>query len=150
MSRPASRPNPLDDGIVEKIANRLIGGESMKSICDDLEMPASTMVYQAIASDEEFRRIIARAREVQQDAEIEKTVDIADEATPETVQVAKLRIWARQWRASKLAPKKYGDKQQHELSGKDGGPIQSVNVSTKDPIEAMKVYQRIMRGSRGE
>jgi hypothetical protein len=35
---------------------------------------------------------------------------MADEATAENRQTVRLRIWARQWRAAKLAPKKYGDK----------------------------------------
>jgi hypothetical protein len=32
-----------------------------------------------------------------------------------------------QWRASKLAPKKYGDKVQQEVSGPDGGPVQALD-----------------------
>ena len=35
---------------------------------------------------------------------------MADAATEADYNVVKLRIWARQWRASKLAPKKYGDR----------------------------------------
>ena len=46
---------------------------------------------------------------------------MADMATPDDWQVVKLRIWARQWRASKLAPKKYGDKL--ELSGDEKSPL---------------------------
>jgi len=37
---------------------------------------------------------------------------------------SRLMIDARKWLASKLAPKKYGDKVSAELSGPDGGPIQ--------------------------
>jgi hypothetical protein len=42
---------------------------------------------------------------------------MADKATAEDWQVVKLRIWARQWRASKLAPKKYGEKIDHNHGG---------------------------------
>jgi hypothetical protein len=42
------------------------------------------------------------------------------------------------WRASKLMPKVYGDK---------GGPVQSERVIVPvDPIEAARVYQKIMSG----
>jgi len=41
---------------------------------------------------------------------MEKCIELADAATPENWQVKKLPIWARQWRASKLLPKRYGDK----------------------------------------
>lgn len=37
---------------------------------------------------------------------------------------SRLRIDARKWLASKLAPKKSGDKLAAEVSGPDGGPIQ--------------------------
>jgi hypothetical protein len=37
---------------------------------------------------------------------------------------SRLMMDARKWLASKLAPKKYGDKVAAELSGPDGGPIQ--------------------------
>src|SRR3984885_11190199 len=46
-----------------------------------------------------------------------QTVDMADAATPEDWQVVKLRIWARQWRASKLAPKVYGERIDAKISG---------------------------------
>jgi len=36
----------------------------------------------------------------------------------------RLRVDSRKWLASKLAPKKYGEKVSAELSGPDGGPIQ--------------------------
>ncbi len=122
--RPPTRPNPLDEGMAQKIAERLAGGESMREISADPNMPASNMIYQAMHSNEAFRSVIARGREAQQDAEIEKTIAIADAATPETVHVAKLRIWARQWRAGKLASKKYGEKVTQEHTGADGGAIQ--------------------------
>jgi hypothetical protein len=80
-------------------------------------MPSVSSVYVELARNEEFRNVIAPAREAQQDAEIEKTIDMADDATPEDWQVVKMRIWARQWRASKLAPKKYGDKLDMNHSG---------------------------------
>jgi len=41
---------------------------------------------------------------------------------------SRLRIDARKWLASKLAPKKYGDKIDATLSGPDGGPIKTENT----------------------
>lgn len=82
----------------------------MAEVCKADDMPAESTVYLKMANDESFRSEIARAREAQQEAEIDRTVDMADAATPDDYQVVKLRIWARQWRAAKLSPKKYGDK----------------------------------------
>lgn len=57
---------------------------------------------------------------------------MADQATPENWQVVKLRIWARQWRAAKLAPRKYGDKITTELTGKDGGAIETIDLTPRE------------------
>ena len=43
----------------------------------------------------------------------------------DAVDRTRLQIDARKWYASKLAPKKYGDKVQQEVSGPDGAPIQA-------------------------
>ena len=108
--RPPRRPNPLDPGIVDRICEGLIAGHSLRYVCEPDDMPDQSMVYRAMAKDAEFAAAIARAREIQQEAIIDGTIDLADMATPETVHVAKLQIWARQWRAAKLAPKKWGDR----------------------------------------
>lgn len=34
-----------------------------------------------------------------------------------------------------------------ELTGADGGPIQSVNTVTDDPVKAAEIYQKVMAGS---
>lgn len=80
-----------------------------------------------------------RAREDQADFYADQIVAIADELTIETrhqgedvildvsstaVARNRLRVDARKWYASKLAPKKYGDKLESVVTGADGGPIQ--------------------------
>lgn len=119
----------LDDPAVEgELLSRLTSGEGILNICKDDHMPSERAVYYKMAKDDAFCGLIARAREAQQDYQADDCVRIADAATPEDHQVAKLRIWARQWRAAKLAPKKYGDKLMTEIGGKDGGPIETREV----------------------
>jgi hypothetical protein len=132
MGRPTDAS--LDDpAIMEAICDRLIGGEGLKTICLDETMPSRSAVYVRMATDEAFRTRIARAREAQQEALIDETVEMADAATVEDHQVVKLRIWARQWRASKLAPKKYGDKVETVHSGElRVGRIERVIVRPTD------------------
>ena len=101
----------LDDAIVvSTLCSRLASGEGILDICKDNHMPAARTVYARMAENEEFRARIARAREAQQEYEADLCVEMADNATADNWQVVKLRIWARQWRAAKLAPRKYGDK----------------------------------------
>jgi hypothetical protein len=82
----------------------------------------------------EFAEQYARARELQAERFADDIIEIADDKSedvygelemPNSVAVAraKLRIDSRKWIASKLLPKKYGDKLQTEVSGPDGGPI---------------------------
>ena len=115
----ARKPNAdlSDSKVVEHICAELISGKSLTAICDEPDMPSKSTVYQKMAVDDAFRTAIARAREAQQDALIDETVDMADSATPENWQVVKMRIWARQWRAAKLKPKTYGDKLDLNHSG---------------------------------
>lgn len=110
----ASLDNP---DVVVALCDRIIAGEAISVICQDADMPSARTVYTRMSSDDQFRAVIARAREAQQDAEADKCIDLADNATAEDWQVVKLRIWARQWRAGKLAPKKYGEKLDMNLSG---------------------------------
>ena len=101
----------LDDPIVvSTLCTRIASGEGILEICKDSHMPAARTVYAKMAENDDFRTRIARAREAQQEYEADLCVDMADQATAENSQVVKLRIWARQWRAAKLAPKKYGEK----------------------------------------
>ena len=106
-----------DDGVLEAICERLVAGEGLKAICRDSDMPSEGAVYRAMAKDESVRSHIARAREVQQDAQADMIVEMADNATAEDWQVVKLRIWTRQWVMARLAPKKYGDRiiQEHSI-----------------------------------
>jgi P27 family predicted phage terminase small subunit len=68
---------------------------------------------------EEFLAQYVRAREEQADYYADEMVEIAD--TTDDPQKARLQIDARKWKASKLAPKKYGEKIQH--AGHDGGAL---------------------------
>ncbi|RPF70455.1 terminase small subunit-like protein [Aurantiacibacter spongiae] len=99
--------------IVDELCDRLTGGEGLTEICRDDHMPSDDTVYRRMARDPDFAERIARARQAQQEAVPEKIVQMALEATSENWQVVKLRIHAYQWRAAKLAPKKYGDKILH-------------------------------------
>jgi hypothetical protein len=55
-----------------------------------------------------------RAREDAADQFVQEIMDIADEAEPEDVQVAKLRVDARKWTAARFN-RAYQDKQTTEL-----------------------------------
>jgi hypothetical protein len=128
------RPSDFTPEIANEICERMSKGESLRRIVgpdrDDF-MPSETTVRRWLAGAEdwsaEFRRQYAQARENQADFYAEDVVEISDEAVADAVEVARnrLRIDARKWYASKLSPKKYGDKVAH-VGGEEGdAPIKT-------------------------
>ena len=53
----------------------------------------------------------------------------------EHVQRSKLRVDARKWLMSKMKPKKYGEKVSQEITGKDGGPIETKTEWVIQPVK---------------
>jgi len=112
--------------IGEAICERLKAGHTLIAIGRDPLMPSRSTVYRWLAAHESFRDEYARARDAQADHFAEEIVDIADSepslifknvdgvdvasVDSTAVNLLRLRIDARKWYASKVAPKKYGDK----------------------------------------
>ncbi len=121
--------------LFDRICERIAEGESLRSICEDEDMPSVTSVMRWLASDAALSEQYTRAREVQGDGEFDKAREIAFAATPETVQVARLQYDAVKWRAGKLRPKVYGDKV--AIGGaEDLPPIQTQDMTAADVISA--------------
>ena len=108
----------------DAICERLIEGESLRSICRDENMPNAATVCRWLAANQAFREQYALARESQGDTYADEIVDIADDKSNDTIKDeqgqerpntewitrSRLRVDARKWVASKLKPKVYGDK----------------------------------------
>ena len=124
------RPTTYSEAIADAICDELSTTDhGLERICRGNGMPDVRTVYRWLEAQDDFRQRYARARERQADFMAAQTVDIADDTSKEdngfagSVAVARsrLRIDARKWFASKLAPKKYGEKIDAQLSGPDGG-----------------------------
>lgn len=123
------RPSVFSTELAAAICERMAEGESLRAICRDRTMPHRNTVLNWLADKSDFLGQYARAREAQADVLAEQILEIIDRATVKTVNVARLKFEGRRWLASKIAPKKYGTKVEAEISGKDGGPIQHVDLS---------------------
>jgi hypothetical protein len=122
----------LTDDLVNKILDGIMDGKSVRQICADPDMPDNRTVQRWIANNAEFAAKCARARELQADNIFEDMQGVADYGNPDDVQRAKLRVSTMQWRAAKLAPKKYGERVTNENVGQDGGPMQFMVVTGVD------------------
>lgn len=115
------RPSDFTPEIANAICERIAVGESLRAICAEESAPDKATVFRWLASNQAFRDQYTHAREMQAETYADEMVAIADEA--KDANLARLQIDARKWKASKLAPKKYGDKVQ--LGGDpDGSPVQ--------------------------
>lgn len=99
--------------------------KSLRTICDQEGMPCVVTIMTWLRTNPEFLKQYTRAKEEQADLMVEDMLDISEHTdedhTPFTgsnvVQRDRLRIETRKWIASKLKPKKYGEKVQTEISG---------------------------------
>lgn len=121
-----ARPTDYSIELGAEICERLALGESLKRICEADNMPSQSTVYLWIIKNKEFSEMYTRAREDQVDTHVDGMTDLTDSATPENVNVVRLQVETRKWIASKLKPRKYGEKVQQEHSG-----VVSLDVSWK-------------------
>lgn len=155
------RPSIYSEAIADDICARLSVGESLRSICLSEHLPHISTVMRWLARDEGFREQYTRAREVQAEYLIDEIIEISDDGTNDYVAKrdaegeivgwrengewsnrSRLRVDARKWAASKLAPKKYGDKSQVEHTGAVG----SYDL-TKMPERELRQLERILTGA---
>jgi hypothetical protein len=103
----------FNQAVADEICERLAKGQSLRKILGperDAFLPGQNTVYKWLAENEAFAKQYAHARELQADAKFDEAWEIAETATIETVQVARLKVDTIKWQTSKLAPKKYGEK----------------------------------------
>ena len=145
------RPTIYSEELAQVICESLMVGMSLRKICELDGMPAISTVMQWLASGKDgFMEQYAHARQVQAEYLLDELIDIADDSADdyeivngeerlnqEHIQRAKLRIDTRKWNIEKLAPKKYGAKQQLEHTGSNGGAIETVNLTADEVIQRM-------------
>ena len=117
----------FSNALFDKVCERIAGGESVKTICADDDMPSQDSFYKWLREKPGLAERYTRAREAQADTIFDEILEIADDGrndwmarkegedeievlNHEHVQRSRIRIDARKWMAGKLAPKKYGDK----------------------------------------
>jgi len=142
MARPLKEiPQETYDSIFSEIAT---SSKSLQKICVGLDIPFRT-IYSRLNTDEELLQQYTRAKDEQADYLADEMLSIADDSTndfmldkvgeddyeklnAEHINRSRLRIETRKWIASKLKPKKYGDKIEH---------TGSLDVVTKIEIEVV-------------
>ncbi|ODT64044.1 MAG: hypothetical protein ABS77_01815 [Phenylobacterium sp. SCN 69-14] len=102
------RPSRYSAKVGAELCRRIGEGEALHIICRDPAMPSQSGFYLWLHRYPEFAEMYAVAREIQAFRLFDEVREIAEAATPETLQIAKLRIAAIQWQAARLAPTRPG------------------------------------------
>jgi hypothetical protein len=133
----------MSSGYSQDLANQicegLINGKSLRAICASDDMPAASTVCLWLTQHPQFAEQYAHARDAQADTLADEILFIAD--TPQLgvktetkgdevktiegdmIEHRRLQVDARKWIASKLKPKKYGEKLDTTLRGDAAAPI---------------------------
>lgn len=139
MKKQTGRPSIFTQELADEICLELSEGKSMRTVCAQEHMPAMSTVFKWLRENKAFSEQYARAKEESADAMIEEMLEIADDGTNDLMTItrgdheynvenrevtnrSRLRVDTRKWIASKLKPKRYGDKLDVTTDGK---PIQA-------------------------
>lgn len=114
-----SRPSDYSQECADLICDRVADGQSVRRICSDDDMPNRSTVLRWLDQFPEFAAKHARARVLQADVLDEDMADIEDRTLNNEIDPAAARVvlGSKQWRAARMAPKKYGDRVEQIHSG---------------------------------
>jgi hypothetical protein len=131
IGRPSAYTKEIGDQICTEIST---SNKSLRTICKELTISVTAVLgWLSDGKHKEFTSQYARAKEEQADFLAEEIIEIADDSSNDTMTIegkhgpielenkewtsrSKLRVEARKWIASKLKPKKYGDKIEQDVN----------------------------------
>ena len=119
---PAGRPTNYSEEMADNICSQLATGNSLRKVCSAEDMPDISTIYLWFRKFPEFIEQYARAKVDSGDSDADKIEEIAEKTLDGTYEpaAARVAIDAFKWTASKKVPKKYGERQHIEHSGKIG------------------------------
>jgi len=137
--------------IIDTVCLNMASGMSVKHIFDNAIVSISrSLFYEWLIENKDFSDKYARASEIRSDVLFDEIIEIADDQQGDiyidkegreqtdhnVIARSRLRVDARKWAASKLNPKKYGDKQEidHTTKGEsiNTTPLISLSIDGKD------------------
>ena len=121
----------MTDELFDEICERMVNGESVRSICKDDHMPAISTLMKILRTNPDRTSQYALATQMRADAMFEEVLNIADDGSNdymlknaedptsfalngEHVQRSRLRVDTRKWALSKKRPERYGDRIDHQ------------------------------------
>ena len=137
------RPSNYNEKLAEEFCRRIAMGRSMRSVCDDLDMPGSTTIVEWKLDNADFAARYARAMEDRGLSYGDQISDLVNKVLAGDYEVdrARLALDGLKWTAARLAPKQYGDKQSVEVTADIGQTAANVLMQLTDRAKAAKALE---------
>jgi len=137
----------FDQAKADEICERIANGESLREIAKAMNLGSPSKICAEASKNPEFAEQYARAMDIRVENLADELIDIAEDGSNdwmerqnrdgstyiafdrEAIERSRLRIDTRKWIASKLKPKKYGDRIQADVDAK---MTITINDPTKD------------------
>jgi hypothetical protein len=141
MENKLGRPEtPFDKDTAKHICDMIESGMTLNAICALPDVPSIPTVYKWLDNNPDFFQDYARARSKQADTFADMVMTEAFNS--HDAQIGRLRIDALKWTASKLAPKKYGDKIEVESNSQQNFKI-SFSVPDRNTQDSLQDLQAL-------
>jgi hypothetical protein len=106
--------NMFDQASQDKACELIADGVSLRQVAKELGLSHASIFSEVAAKDPHFCKQYARAMDDRSDNMVDQIIDIADNDKLDPND-KRIRVDARKWIASKLRPKKYGDRIQSDV-----------------------------------
>ncbi len=142
-------PEKKQDAIAD-ILEHVSSGKSLRSLIDNSSrdvIPTFSTWSQWLSEDSELAKQYARAMEIRADILAEEIIEIADKQDKDVIEVdgieyvqhnivqrSRLQVDARKWAASKMNPKKYGDKIEVDSNNKHSFDTSNLSEEEKERL----------------
>jgi hypothetical protein len=133
MPRRSKTPTEALRSNVLAVCARIAKGETLMRICKERGQPSRDLFMDCVTGSAELATVYARARSSQADSLFEQIVQIAEHTTPEDANANRVKIDALKWVASKLAPRRYGDRLELEHSGEQPAIVVKIGDAIVSP-----------------
>ena len=140
MENKLGRPTNYTKEKAQTICEMIENGMTLQAICELPDMPTISSIYNWQDEHPEFFESYARAR-------VRKADTLADMVLSEAfnshdAQIGRLRVDALKWMASKLSPKRYGDKIEVESNSQQNFKI-SFSVPDRNTQDSLQDLQAL-------
>lgn len=147
------RPGEFTDEIFQQVCDRMAGGEGLRKICEDPQMPSRQTFLRWIEKDSGRQAQYTAAREALMDWYAEEILTIAWDSSRDTIPAdgkkparcdnewvnrSRLKVDTLKFLMAKLHPKRYGDKPPEQQAERDL-KISWQNASEADRINRIEL-----------